>query len=159
MIGHFRRTLAASAVVLLAAAPLPASAAGDDPTPSRVAQDPDYVAGKKAIEAKDWARAIELMQKVAAKDPKSADAYNWLGYAHRNKGDYDQAFRFYEQALVIDPRHRGAHEYIGEAYLKVGNLAKAEEHLARLDRICLFGCAEYSDLKAQIRAYKAGRSS
>ena len=57
--------------------------------------------------------------------------------------------------LEIDPKHRGAHEYIGEAYLMVKNLARAEEHLAALDRICLLPCEEYTDLKAKVAAYKA----
>ena len=35
-----------------------------------------------------------------------------------------------------------------------GNLAKAEEHLARLDKLCFFRCKEYSDLKAAIAKYK-----
>ena len=91
--------------------------------------DPNFTEGKKAIDAKDWARAIPLFQQVVAKDDKNADAFNWLGYALRNQGDYPQSFAAYEKALTVDPRHRGAHEYIGEAYLKVNNLQKAEEHL------------------------------
>src|SRR3972149_10628655 len=31
----------------------------------------------------------------------------------------DLAFKYYERALAINPRHRGAHEYVGEAYLSV----------------------------------------
>jgi hypothetical protein len=65
--------------------------------------------------------------------------------------------KHYRRALELNPRHRGAHEYIGDAYLQVKNLAKAEEHLAALDRICLLPCTEYSDLKAKITAYKTVR--
>jgi len=50
---------------------------------------------------------------------------------------------------------RGAHEYIGEAYLMVGDLGKAKQHLAVLDRLCFFGCEEYDDLKRQVAAYEA----
>jgi hypothetical protein len=52
------------------------------------------------------------------------------------------------------PRHRGAHEYIGEAYLIVNNLAKAEEHLAARRQICLIPCEEFEELKDKIEAYK-----
>ena len=31
----------------------------------------------------------------------------------------DKAFVYYEKALSLDPRHKGAHEYIGELYLKL----------------------------------------
>jgi tetratricopeptide (TPR) repeat protein len=138
----------------------PALAAGGTPNdlPARPV-DPNFTEGKKAIDAKDWARAIPLFQQVVAKDDKNADAFNWLGYAWRNQGDYTQSFAAYEKALAIDPRHRGAHEYIGEAYLKTGNLAKAEEHLKRLDSLCTFGCPEYRELKAKVAEFKAAKPS
>jgi tetratricopeptide (TPR) repeat protein len=123
------------------------------------AADPNFAEGKKAIDAKDWPKAVDLFAKVVAKDEKNADAFNWLGYALRNQGDYPKAFAAYEKALGIDPRHKGAHEYIGEAYLKVNDLAKAEEHLKRLDSICTFGCAELTELKTKIAAYKAAKPS
>lgn len=135
-------------------------AAGSDPAPAAAKPvDPNYAEGKKAIDRKDWAAAIPLFQQVVAKDAKNADAFNWLGYAQRNQGNYDAAFDAYNKALAIDSRHRGAHEYIGEAYLKVGNIAKAEEHLKRLDSICTFGCAEYTELKNKIASAKAAKPS
>jgi Flp pilus assembly protein TadD len=138
----------------------PAIAAGSsDPAPAAKPADPNFTEGKKAIDAKDWARAIPLFQEVVAKDDKNADAFNWLGYAYRNQGNYDLSFANYTKALAIDPRHRGAHEYVGEAYLKVNNLEKAEEHLKRLDSLCTFGCAEYTELKNKIAAYKAAKPS
>lgn len=121
--------------------------------------DPNFAEGRKAIDAKDWPKAIELFSLVVAKNDKNADAFNWLGYAQRNQGDYDKAFAAYGKALSIDPRHKGAHEYIGEAYLKVNNVEKAEEHLKRLDSICTFGCAELTELKTKIAAYKAAKPS
>jgi hypothetical protein len=63
-------------------------------------------------------------------------------------------FLHYEQALRIDPRHRGAHEYIGEAYLMVDDLAKAREHLAVLDKLCILPCEEYTDLKEAVAKYQ-----
>jgi len=50
-------------------------------------------------------------------------------------------------------RHRSAHEHLGEAYLVQGDLSKAEEHLATLERICLIPCEEYDDLKRAIAEY------
>jgi DNA-binding SARP family transcriptional activator len=63
-------------------------------------------------------------------------------------------FKHYNEALNIDPKHREAHEYAGEAYLMVGNVAKAKEHLAELDRICFFSCSEFTDLKNAIADYE-----
>jgi tetratricopeptide (TPR) repeat protein len=151
----FAALLAAPALL----APPVLAAGGSDPAPAAKPADPNFTEGKKAIDAKDWARAIPLFQQVVAKDAQNADAWNWLGYAWRNQGDYPQSFAAYEKALSIDPRHRGAHEYIGEAYLKTGNLAKAEEHLKRLDSLCTFGCPEYRELKARIADFKAAKPS
>ena len=59
-----------------------------------------------------------------------------------------------QEALRLEPRHRGAHEYIGEAYLMAGNPAKAKEHLGQLDRLCTFGCEEYTKLKKALADYE-----
>ena len=112
--------------------------------------DPDYAAGKQAIDAKDWSTAIMSLNSAALRDTRNADIQNYLGYAYRHAGQLDLAFRHYQRALQLNPRHRGAHEYVGEAYLIVNNLAKAEEHLAALQKICLIPCEEYADLKKKI---------
>ena len=119
--------------------------------------DPDYDNGKKALEAKDWKVAIEHFNRVAAKDQKNADVQNGLGYAWRKAGNLDLAFKHYNEALKLDPRHRGAHEYIGEAYLMVNNASKAEEHLAALDKLCFFSCSEFTVLKKAVEEYKRAK--
>jgi tetratricopeptide (TPR) repeat protein len=112
--------------------------------------DPDIVNAKKAIKDKNWDADIEFLKKALVRAPKNADIYNEFGYTERNRGNLDAAFKYYEQALTLNPKHRGAHEYVGEAYLMTGNLSKAEEHLATLDRLYFFRCREYSDLKEDI---------
>ncbi len=149
----------AGLLALSPAAPVLAMGGGSDPSAGAMTKDPDFAAGKAAIDKKDWAAAVPLFQKVVAKDEKNADAFNWLGYALRNQGDYEKAFAAYGRALEIDPKHRGAHEYLGEAYLKTNNLPKAEEQLAALDKLCTFGCAEYTELKNKIAAFKAAKPS
>jgi Flp pilus assembly protein TadD len=124
----------------------------DDPAAARL--DPDYAAGKKAIEAKDWSAAIKSLSSAALRDTRNADIQNYLGYAYRNAGQMDLAFKHYGRALQLNPRHRGAHEYVGEAYLMVYDLPKAEEHLAALQKICLIPCEEYEDLRKQIDVYR-----
>jgi tetratricopeptide (TPR) repeat protein len=147
-------------VVLLAALTLsgqPAVAAGGgggESTAPAVPEDPDYVAGKRAVEVGNWQAALDAFNKVAAKDPGNANAQNYLGYTYRKSGKLDLAFKHYEEALRLNPKHRGAHEYMGEAYLMTDNLAKAEEHLQALDRLCFFGCEEYSELKKAVAEYK-----
>ena len=142
--------------LVFAAASPPALRAVDWETDPQAAADPEYAAGKLAIESRDWNAAIKSFSAAAARAPKNADIQNYLGYAHRNAGKLDAAFKHYQRALELDPKHRGAHEYIGEAYLIAKNLAKAEEHLAALGRICVLPCEEYADLRAKVAAYKKG---
>ena len=125
----------------------------DEPKEGRL--DPDYAAGKAAIAAKDWNGAIRSLSSAALRDTRNADIQNHLGYAYRQSGQLQPAFTHYQKALQLNPRHRGTHEYIGEAYLMANNPAKAEEHLAALQRICLIPCEEYGDLKKAIADYRA----
>ena len=60
----------------------------------------------------------------------------------------------FSRALQINPKHRGVHEYLGEAYLQVGKLSQAEEQLKALDKICFLPCEQYSELKEHIADYK-----
>jgi len=133
-------------------------AAADGPSPARTppqnAADPDYTTAVNAIKAQKYAAAIPLLEGVVKRDGTNADAYNWLAYATRKNGDPAASIPLYQKALAIDPKHKGAHEYIGEAYLMLNDLPKAKEHLARLNSICFFSCEEYRDLKSAVEKYE-----
>jgi len=147
--------IAAVALGFLVLAGAAALAAGDDP----VSTNPDYMRAEEAIKSNDYRRAIELLGKALATNPKDADAENLLGYCYRKLENFTEALKHYDKALALNPEHKGAHEYIGETYLLMGNLAKAKEHLARLDKICWLGCAELKDLKKAIQEYESKRKS
>ena len=116
--------------------------------------DPEFAAGKKALLAEDWNGAIVVLKSAALRDPRNADIENYIGYAHRRLRQLGPAIGHYQQALVLNPRHRSAHEHLGEAHLVLGDPATAEQHLAHLEDICLIGCEEYDDLKRAIAGYK-----
>ncbi len=128
-------------------------AAGDETTPLENAKVDDFVIGQKALAAKNWTLAANSFKKVVAENPKNADAYNLLGYSSRWLGKYDEAFAAYDKALALDPKHKGALEYSGVAYLKVNQKSKAEAQLAKLKTICA-RCEETTDLAKAIAAYK-----
>ena len=135
------------AVWALGGAPFPAHADPAETDPDLAATDQDYAAARQAIVAKQWEQAIVRLRKAEARHPDHADLQNYLGYAHRNLKQFDAAFRHYKRAIELEPRHRGAHEYIGEAYLMVGDVPNAEKHLAALRAICLLPCEELADLE------------
>jgi tetratricopeptide (TPR) repeat protein len=122
-------------------------------TPDWAALDPELAAGKRAIGAGDWEGAIEALTNAALRDDRNADIHNYLGYAYRRLRQFDPAMQHYQQALTLNARHRSAHEHLGEAHLARGELAKAKEHLAALEQICLIPCDEYDDLKRAIAEY------
>jgi tetratricopeptide (TPR) repeat protein len=115
--------------------------------------DPDFAAGKRAIVAGDWNGATKVLTSAGLRDDRNADIQNYLGYAYRRLRQLDEAMQHYQQALKLNPRHRSAHEHLGEAYLVQGDLTKAREQLAALERICLIPCEEYDDLKRAMAAY------
>jgi len=138
-----------------------AQAAGDsvDSDSQGVPRDPVIAEYERAMGYENWAQAAAVMREALARAPDNAEYHNRYAFALRKnpKPDMDLVFLHYREALRLNPEHRGAHEYIGEAYLQVGDLDKAQEHLAVLDRLCFFGCEEYDDLKKAVAAYETKR--
>src|SRR5262245_55836426 len=87
--------------------------------------DPEFAAGKKALVAEDWDGAIALLKSAALRDPRNADIQNYIGYAYRRLRQIGPAIGHYQQALTLNPRHRSAHEHLGEAALVLGDPATA----------------------------------
>ena len=122
---------------------------------TEVNPDPDFRAGMAAVKKEDWQQVVVHMTVYVLRSPGDADAWNELGHAHRKLGNMELALSDYDKALKINPKHRGAHEYLGEAYLQMGDLAKAEQQLKVLDSLCFFPCEEFTDLKAEIAKYRS----
>jgi Flp pilus assembly protein TadD len=121
-----------------------------------VKSDPVWLTEAKAsIKSEKYDQAAKQLQ--AANETNSADWNNLLAYSLRKKQPPDLvgAEKYYQASLKIDPKHRGALEYYGELKLMNNDLLGAEALLARLDKICTFGCEEYSDLKSAIKKYKS----
>jgi len=113
---------------------------------------PDLTAVRAKIKAKDFRSALVDLNAMADKGVQHADVYNLLGFSLRKSGDYPKALTFYKKALDFDAEHKGAHEYLGELYVETGQLPKAREHLAVLERLCPQGCEEREDLAKAIAA-------
>lgn len=131
-------------------------AAGSSSSSTQSKQPSQYDEAVRAVDAGAYARALRMLDSVVKAEPRNADAWNYIGFSQRKLKQYDKALAAYNKALAINPKHRGAREYLGELYLMTGDVAKAEAQLRKLDSICTFGCEEYDDLKAAIAKHKQG---
>ena len=118
-----------------------------------------YLSAEKLINKKQFSDAILKLNDALASDSKNADIYNYLGFSHRKLGKMEQAAVYYNKALEINPKHKGALEYQGEMYLTLNEINKAEENLKKLDKICFLGCSEFDKLKKSIMDKRSGKKS
>lgn len=109
---------------------------------------------KVQLDAHAWDAALDLLAKARAKEPANADWWNYTGFAQRKSGHLPEAFTAYREALRLAPKHLGAHEYLGEAYLQNNQPDQAREQLAQLQTLC-GNCEQYQDLHEALQDYAA----
>ena len=153
------KTLLSVTMLLIGLAFCQRAAVADMPEPKTKMENPNIVAGRQAIQAKDFKAAVGHLTKAVQEEPKNADAHSMLGYSYRKVGTFDKSMEHYQTALKIDSGHRSAHEYLGELYLDMNQPDNADKQLAALKKACpFFGkCEEYEDLKKALDAYKANK--
>ena len=141
---------------------LSAHAAGggsDSDGKANMAKSSDYYTAMKLIKKKSYSSAIENLLKAEKYNKNDADIYNYLGFSYRKIGDLEKAALYYNKALTISPKHKGALEYQGEMFLTLGQLPKAEANLKKLGKLCFLGCEEEKMLKESILKFKKGKKS
>jgi tetratricopeptide (TPR) repeat protein len=115
-----------------------------------------YLDAVALINSGRYEDAVASLKALGAAIGPNADVLNYLGYANRKLGRFDQALAYYGQALALDPDHRGAHEYLGELFVELRQPDKARAQLAALDRLCPYGCTEREMLADRIGAMVIG---
>ncbi|MDP3896118.1 MAG: tetratricopeptide repeat protein [Mesorhizobium sp.] len=119
-----------------------------------VDDDSLYAGGRALALAGRYGEAINVLSLAANKnDPR---ILNYLGYAHRKAGRVEVGLGYYEEALRADPDYTLAREYMGEAYLSIGDIAAARGQLDEIEKRCGKGCAEFAELEKQIASFVKG---
>lgn len=100
-------------------------------------------------------KSIKLLEKIVKRKDlgeKKADAYNLLGFSYRKHSEpnLDKALESYKIALEANPEHLGVHEYLGELYITLGKIKKANEMLVKIENIAGTTSMEYIKLKKAI---------
>ena len=103
---------------------------------------------------KHYKKAIGYLLKHNKKFPADPNTLNYLGFAHRKIGDYENAEIYYSMGLELDPKHVGINEYMGELFVVTNRIDKAKERLAVL-KDC--NCKEYKELKLVIEGKKESK--
>ena len=103
---------------------------------------------------KHYKKAIGYLLKHNKEFPADPNTLNYLGFAHRKIGDYENAEIYYSMGLELDPKHVGINEYMGELFVVTNRLDKAKERLAVL-KDC--NCKEYKELKLVIEGKKESK--
>ena len=93
---------------------------------------------------KKYLRAIKYLEQSNQIEPGKPNTLNYLGFALRKTGNFEDAEKFYLEGLKIDPKHVGINEYLGELYIATNRVDKAKERLKILETC---NCEEYSELK------------
>ncbi len=148
---QFSLSAALFSVLLLGASPTAAMLGGGDSSDS----DGFTMAKQMAMDGKHTA-AIEKLNEVLKDDPKNADAWNLLGFSSRMTGAFDNAEKYYDNALSIDANHLGALNYMGQMFVQTGRIERAREMLVKLQTACDGTCEEYTQLATAIKDGKAG---
>ncbi len=96
---------------------------------------------------KRYEKALKYLSKANEKNPNDADTLNYLGFALRKLGNFEEAEKYYLQGLAIKPDHNGINEYLGELYVKTNRIDLAKQ---RLEVLKACNCEEYDELKELI---------
>lgn len=152
-----RAQLQAAYDQLTAAINAPAAPAADPATtgwsfPSSEDGRIAYAEAVGLINQERYSESLEALARAHAAVGPHPDVLNYMGFASRKLGRFDDALAYYQEALAIDPDHLGANEYLGELYLQMGDFGRARRQLARLDELCAYGCAQREELARWIAA-------
>lgn len=114
------------------------------------AADALYYLAVGQINEGNYQAALRTLDQAALAFGAHPDILTYQGFANRKLSRYAAAEGYYTRALAIAPEHYGALEYYGELKVERGDLVGARAHLAKLDRLCSFGCFEAEELRGWI---------
>ena len=156
----FQHKLKLFLIILTCLFNFPAYAAGSSSdSKTSITKSTYYYDAMNLIKNKSFVSAIKSLKKAEMNSKNDPDIYNYLGFSYRKIGDLEKAALYYNKALTISPKHKGALEYQGEMFLTLGQLPKAEANLKKLGKLCFLGCKEEKMLKESILKFKKGQKS
>ena len=122
--------------------------AGTDSS-TEVVKPSSYQDMLKLIKNEKYSEAIKGLEKILEQNKykQDPDILTHYAFALRKTKNFPKAEEYYLKALSINPKHRGALEYIGELYVDTKRLELANATLKKLENC---RCEEYAELKNYI---------
>ena len=122
---------------------------------SSLNQDQIYSLGYWQAKNGEYATALATLRSAADQgDPRVQTA---IGFTLRKLGRVDEAFGYYFRALATRPDATTTRQYLGEAYLQIGDPARARQQLAEIAKRCGTTCEDYTALAEEIAKYERAR--
>ena len=107
--------------------------------------DPDLTEYAYALAKADrYQEAIDVLDLLD--NPNTPRALNYRGYATRKLARTDEGIGYYLKSVTLDPNYPQVREYLGEAYVIMGNYEIAREQLSTIEKLCGKDCEYYEDL-------------
>jgi predicted Zn-dependent protease len=170
--GSATKWLVAAAAVLAVAAFMPQGSWGaGDPPPeppkekpkpkpkpkpkkkdSSLNQDQIYSLGYWQAKTGEYSTALATLQ--SAPDQSDPRVQTMIGFTLRKVGRVDEAFGYYLKALATRPDATTTRQYLGEAYLQIGDTVRAREQLAEIAKRCGTACEDYTALAEEIARHE-----
>jgi cytochrome c-type biogenesis protein CcmH/NrfG len=148
MFMRYSSLAAAAALVLITVSTSLHGQRPDDQVDPRSMQ---LVASAKAAAASgNLDGAADMLETALAVDPRNRVAFVTLGEVSLARGLSGKAIRYYREALALDPNDIVALKGQGEALVTKGAIERARQNLAKIKRLCTKGCAEATQLAADI---------
>jgi predicted Zn-dependent protease len=119
--------------------------------------DQDQIYSLGYWQAKNGHYEAALATLRSARDQGDPRIQTMLGFTLRKLGRVDEAFGYYFKAIATRPEATTTRQYLGEAYLQIGDPARAREQLAEIGRRCGRACEDYTSLAEEIAKYEQGR--
>ena len=170
---RIKRWLLAAAAVVAAAAFAPQEIwANNDPPPEPPKERPKKSKDKSKSEKKDSSLDQDQVYSLAYWQAKTGEygkalatlesapnqndprVQTMMGFTLRKMGRVDEAFGYYFKALATRPEATTTRQYLGEAYLQIGDAARAREQLAEIGKRCGTACEDYTALAEEIARHE-----
>lgn len=156
--------IAAAALALFAFAPQTSHAVGDDPPPKpkptpkpkpkpkEMRDDEVYSLGYWQAKGGDYAGALATLRSASNQaDPR---VQTMIGFSLRKLGRVDEAMGYYNAVLAAHPHRTTTRQYLGEAFLQLGQPDKARQQLAEIAKHCGTACDDYRLLADEITKFE-----